>query len=124
MEISTENIRLLLRSLIPPSQVELSKLCRRGFNDALDFLYRNNLISCDDCSVMQMNLIIFNHSPEELDPECDKCTESRESVMHETIPEYLLRTLANYGEGPNGLLTKLFRTVTLPIVIPCSIATQ
>ncbi|KAG5668191.1 hypothetical protein PVAND_016141 [Polypedilum vanderplanki] len=124
MELCAENARLLLRSLLPLSPAELSNLCQRGFDDALDYLYHNNLISCNDCVINQTNFITTNCDETILDPDCDGCTESRENSVSSSIPDYLMTVLDQHVEGSQNMMTKLFRFASLPIVIPCSFASH
>jgi hypothetical protein len=124
IELSRRNVHRIVHSLIPPTPSYLAELCQQGYNDALRFLYEHNLISCDDCSSIQFNYLTSNESPEEFDPECECCADRREISMKESMPDYILNTLSDFVEGPNRLFTKYFKTLALPITIPCSIATQ
>lgn len=124
MELSRRNVHRLVHSLIPPNTNHLAELCQQGFNDALHFLYKNSLISCNDCSIIKLNYLTTNEPPEEYDPECECCAERREISMKESMPDYILETLAEYVEGPNSAFTKWFKTLALPVTIPCSLATQ
>jgi patatin-like phospholipase domain-containing protein 2 len=73
MEFSAQNARRLLRSLLPPPTVELSQMCQQGFDDALVFLLQNDLISCEECSLIQMNVVTsLCNDDDDLDPECDR----------------------------------------------------
>lgn len=122
MELSTRNANRLLHSLIPPSPKELSDLLQQGYNDALEFLHRNNLIACNSCTEMHLNFIISKEPPKEYDPECGKCSKSREESMHESMPEQVLTILSNHMEGPNSALIKFFNAMAIPVLIPCSLA--
>lgn len=53
IELSKENLYRFARILFPPPPEILSKMCQQGFNDALDFLQRNNLINCTRCLAVQ-----------------------------------------------------------------------
>lgn len=53
IELSKENLYRFARILFPPPPEVLSKMCQQGFNDALDFLQRNNLINCTRCLAVQ-----------------------------------------------------------------------
>ncbi|CAH1785330.1 unnamed protein product [Owenia fusiformis] len=46
MQFSTYNLYRMSRALFPPHPEVLSNMCRRGFDDALKYLQRNNLINC------------------------------------------------------------------------------
>lgn len=56
IEVSLSNLRRLSNILFPPSPETLSKMCQQGFNDALHFLYRNNLFSCGLCIDIQASI--------------------------------------------------------------------
>ena len=56
IELSRENLQRFARILFPPPPATLNKMCQQGFNDALDFLQRNNLISCTKCVAVQSTL--------------------------------------------------------------------
>jgi hypothetical protein len=50
-------------------------MCKQGFDDALMFLHRNNLISCTRCLAVQSTYVISETLDESLDfdPECEEC---------------------------------------------------
>lgn len=54
-------------------------MCQQGFDDALSFLHRNNLISCTRCLAVQSTFIVSESLPDvqDYDPECKECTEHR-----------------------------------------------
>jgi len=49
IELSRQNLYRFSRTLFPPKAEILSKMCQQGFDDALRFLARNDLIGCDSC---------------------------------------------------------------------------
>lgn len=51
-QLSRRNIQRFVHALFPPSPETLQKMCQQGFNDTLDFLQRNNLVSCKRCSAV------------------------------------------------------------------------
>lgn len=122
MEVTTHNASRLFQALIPPSPKELSDLCQKGYNDALNYLQSNNLIACDSCSVIQLNFIISKEPPTHYDPECERCIESREESLHDSMPEQVLNILSTHLEGPNSAMMKFFNTMAIPVLIPCSLA--
>lgn len=75
------------RILLPPKPEVLSKMCQQGFDDALHFLHRNNLISCTRCVAVQSTFIVsqqpqFPSQPQDVtqemyDPECIECQSHR-----------------------------------------------
>jgi len=49
VEISQENLARFARIMFPPSPEAMLEICENGFNDTLDFLERNSMISCQIC---------------------------------------------------------------------------
>ena len=63
----------------------LSNMCKQGFDDALMFLHRNNLISCTRCLAVQSTYVISETMDDSLeyDPECQECKLHRQvSALH------------------------------------------
>ena len=58
----------------------LANMCKQGFDDALMFLHRNNLISCTRCLAVQSTYVISDTLDEslEFDPECQECKMQRQ----------------------------------------------
>lgn len=80
IELSKQNMNRFARILFPPKAEVLSKMCQQGFDDALQFLHRNNLISCTRCLAVQSTFIIQETVPEpqpDFDPECTECKKHR-----------------------------------------------
>lgn len=53
----------------------LSNMCKQGFDDALRFLHRNNLLTCTRCLAVQSTFVVSETLDEsiEYDPECLEC---------------------------------------------------
>lgn len=53
----------------------LSNMCKQGFDDALRFLHRNNLLNCTRCLAVQSTFVVSETLDEsmEYDPECLEC---------------------------------------------------
>lgn len=79
IELSKQNINRFGRILFPSKPEILSNMCQQGFDDALSFLHRNNLISCTRCLAVQSTFIVSESLPDvqDYDPECKECTEHR-----------------------------------------------
>lgn len=58
IEISRQNLDRFSRILYPPNSEVMSKICQAGFDDALRFLHRNNLITCARCVAVQSTFLI------------------------------------------------------------------
>lgn len=54
-------------------------MCQKGFDDALLFLHRNNLINCTRCLAVQSTFVVqeTRHESQDYDPECNECVEHR-----------------------------------------------
>lgn len=82
IEISKQNINRFGRVLFPPKAEVLSNMCQQGFDDALSFLHRNNLISCTRCLAVQSTFVVAENivdpiEQQDYDPECKECNEHR-----------------------------------------------
>lgn len=79
IELSRQNINRFIRILFPPKPEVLSNMCQQGFDDALQFLHRNNLISCTRCLAVQSTFVVQEAIPEaqDFDPECTDCQQHR-----------------------------------------------
>jgi patatin-like phospholipase domain-containing protein 2 len=99
-ELSRRNMSRLVRILIPPSPKVLSQICQQGYDDALEFLGKNNLIKCESCVRIQLNYLSTMAVPEVVeDPEFNCCEEWREKSVTESMPEPVLDVLATNNEG-------------------------
>ena len=130
IELSKQNIYRFLRILFPPRPEILSNMCQQGFDDALHFLHRNNLISCTRCLAIQSTFVLSNQTSEQYDPECTTCTTSREKLMKEKkMPEQVINAMAKYIEGSNNGFVKwvkrpamfVLKTIAMPATVPCDI---
>lgn len=86
IEFSKQNINRFARILFPPRAEVLSTMCQQGFDDALQYLHRNNLISCTRCLAVQSTFTVKETTPsvdsdshfsDHYDPECKDCNEHR-----------------------------------------------
>nr|CAH7734815.1 unnamed protein product [Callosobruchus chinensis] len=75
IELSKHNIYRIVRILFPPKPEVLSNMCKQGFDDALRFLHRNNLINCTRCLAVQSTFVVSETIDEHLeyDPQCKEC---------------------------------------------------
>ncbi|XP_063851988.1 patatin-like phospholipase domain-containing protein 2 isoform X3 [Scylla paramamosain] len=142
IELSKENLYRFARILFPPPPEVLSKMCQQGFNDALDFLQRNNLINCTRCLAVQssFNLTESREEARELvsvnhfhDPEdnCIDCKQQRKEAILDQLPEAVGSILQDAITSANeGLMNwvfkhksmKLLSVLSLPYVLPMDIA--
>lgn len=129
IELNKQNIGRFIRILFPPKPEILSNMCQQGFDDALHFLHRNNLISCTRCLAIQSTFVLSKQTPEQYDPECKTCSHHRdESLTDKSLPETVLSAMEKYIiQKSNSGLFKWFqqpalfllRTFSIPATIPC-----
>jgi len=106
-------------------------MCQQGFDDALHFLYRNNLISCTRCLAIQSTFILSKQEPEHYDPECKSCkTHRSEAIENNNMPDTVLSAMASYFENTNNGLVRWFfkrpamfllRTLSYPARLQCDL---
>lgn len=127
IEISKQNINRFVRILFPPRPEFLSKLCQQGFDDALQYLQRNNLINCTKCVAIQSTFIVSETVPEsgqDFDPECKECKKHRKDALIGNMPETVLNVIQSYLDSANkGLYNWLFKhksikLLALPATVP------
>ncbi|XP_076066510.1 brummer isoform X3 [Oratosquilla oratoria] len=138
IELSRENLYRFARILFPPPPEVLNKMCQQGFNDALDFLQRNNLINCTRCLAIQSR---FNLSQPIEEPvpmtvpkpreDCGDCCTQRQEAILDQLPEQVGAILQDAIDSANqGLMNwvfkhrsiKLLSILTLPYVLPIDVA--
>ncbi|XP_055621224.1 1-acylglycerol-3-phosphate O-acyltransferase Pnpla3-like [Toxorhynchites rutilus septentrionalis] len=140
IELSKENINRFRRILFPPSPEILSSFCQQGFDDALNFLHRNNLISCTRCLSVQSTFCVSDQPKqleeqllEEYDPECNECkecTQHRQNALVGMMPDTVLTVIqAAVDQANKGLMNwifrhrgaKLLKALSLPATLPADI---
>ncbi|XP_053689447.1 1-acylglycerol-3-phosphate O-acyltransferase Pnpla3-like [Sabethes cyaneus] len=140
IELSKQNINRFGRILFPPRPEILSSFCQQGFDDALNFLHRNNLISCTRCLSVQSTFCVSDQPTqledqllEEYDPECSECkecTKHRENAVSGSMPDTVLTVFQTYMDQANkGLMNwifrhrgaKLLKALSLPATLPADI---
>lgn len=126
IEISRQNVNRLMRILFPPRPEFLSKFCQQGFDDALQFLQRNNLISCTRCVAVQSTFVVSESvaEPQDFDPECRECKKHRKDALLANMPQTVLDVIHGYIEQANkGLANWIFKhrgvkLLSLPATVP------
>lgn len=68
-------------------------MCKQGFDDALRFLSRNDLINCNRCLAVQSTFVLsetLEDNSTEYDPECVECK------MHRQVCNIKLKVKKTY----------------------------
>lgn len=80
-------------------------MCKQGFDDALMFLHRNNLINCTRCLAVQSTFVISETVDEslEFDPECQECKLHRQVSIMEVHSLYH-GVLSHLRAGPHSCI--------------------
>ncbi|KAB0797303.1 hypothetical protein PPYR_08297 [Photinus pyralis] len=132
IELSRHNIYRMTRILFPPKPEVLSNMCKQGFDDALRFLHRNNLIGCTRCLAVQSTFIVSETIEEclEYDPECSECKLHQEEALVSNMPDTVMTVFQEAIDSANkGLINWLFKhrgmkllsILSLPYVLPADI---
>ncbi|XP_069696120.1 uncharacterized protein bmm isoform X2 [Periplaneta americana] len=132
IELSKHNIYRFARILFPPKPEILSNMCKQGFDDALMFLHRNNLINCTRCLAIQSTYVVSDTQDEsfDFDPECQECKLYRQESLVSSIPDTIITLFEEAIESANkGLVNwifkhrgmKLLSVLSLPYTLPADI---
>ncbi|KAI4463341.1 calcium-independent phospholipase a2 ipla2 -related [Holotrichia oblita] len=132
IEISKHNIYRFARILFPPKPEVLSNICKQGFDDALRFLHRNNLINCTRCLAVQSTFVIQKTIEEsiEYDPQCNECKVHRQEALVSNLPDTVLTIFQDAIDSANkGLINwifkhrgmKLLSVLSLPYSLPADV---
>nr|CAD7199613.1 unnamed protein product [Timema douglasi] len=107
----------------------LSNMCKQGFDDALRFLHRNNLLNCTRCLAVQSTFVVSETLEEsfDYDPECKACQQHRNDALVADLPDTIASILQDAIESANkGLINwifkhrgmKLLSVLSLPCTLP------
>lgn len=132
IELSRHNIYRIARILFPPKPEVLSNMCKQGFDDALRFLHRNNLISCTRCLAVQSTFVVSETIDEclEYDPECSECKLHQQEALVSNMPDTVMTIFQEAIDSANkGLINWLFKhrgmkllsILSLPYILPADI---
>lgn len=154
IEISRQNLDRFSRILYPPNPELLSKICQAGFDDALRFLHRNNLISCARCVAVQSTFLITKSeilsqnqlggqhqsteqqteasatTAQEVESECHGCIEQRKEAKEGNMPETVVDVFHTYiNQANKGFMSWLFkhrtaRLLKAMITLPATLPTD
>ncbi|KAF2905969.1 hypothetical protein ILUMI_00200 [Ignelater luminosus] len=132
IELSRHNIYRIARILFPPKPEILSNMCKQGFDDALRFLHRNNLINCTRCLAVQSTFVVSEALDDcyEYDPECHECKIHRQEALVSNMPDTVMTIFQEAIDSANkGLVNWMFRhrgmkllsVLSLPYTLPADI---
>ncbi|XP_024941602.1 patatin-like phospholipase domain-containing protein 2 isoform X2 [Cephus cinctus] len=132
IELSKQNIYRFVRILFPPNPEILSNMCKQGFDDALRFLHRNNLINCTRCLAVQSTFVVSETLDDsmEYDPECLECKIHRQEALVANLPETVMTIFQDAIDSANkGLINWLFKhksvkllsLLSLPYTLPADV---
>ncbi|KYQ50948.1 Patatin-like phospholipase domain-containing protein 2 [Trachymyrmex zeteki] len=132
IELSRQNIYRFTKILFPPKTEILSSMCKQGFDDALQFLHRNNLLNCTRCLAVQSTYLIQETIDDsmEYDPECLECKMHRQEALVANMPETVMTIFQDAIDSANkGLVNWLFKhrsmkllsLLSLPCILPADV---
>ncbi|XP_011873847.1 PREDICTED: patatin-like phospholipase domain-containing protein 3 isoform X2 [Vollenhovia emeryi] len=128
IELSRQNIYRFTKILFPPKTEILSSMCKQGFDDALRFLHRNNLLNCTRCLAIQSTYIVEKTIDDcmEYDPECLECKMHRQEALVANMPETVLTIFQDAIDSANkGLVNWLFKHRSMKLLsllsLPCTL---
>ncbi|KZC10097.1 Patatin-like phospholipase domain-containing protein 2 [Dufourea novaeangliae] len=132
IELSRQNIYRFARILFPPNPEILSNMCKQGFDDALRFLHRNNLLNCTRCLAVQSTFVVSETLDDnmEYDPECMECKMHRQEALVSKLPETVMTIFQDAIDSANkGLINWLFKhrsvkllsLLSLPYTLPADV---
>ncbi|XP_063979788.1 1-acylglycerol-3-phosphate O-acyltransferase Pnpla3-like isoform X2 [Diachasmimorpha longicaudata] len=119
IELSRQNIYRFARILFPPNPEILSHMCKQGFDDALRFLQRNNLINCTRCLAVQSTFVISETLDDsmEYDPECKECKIHRQEALVANLPETVMTIFQDAIDSANkGIINWLFKHKSIKLL--------
>lgn len=140
ISICPGNLYRAARIFFPPDPEILSRMCQQGFDDAVRFLQKHNMISCTSCLAVQSSFVM---AAPEVSPElsadsdgehpfdnCTSCKRRQELALTERLPETIVKAIQEASDHLNkGVINWLFRhrpmkllsILTIPYVLPIDI---
>lgn len=140
ISICPGNLYRAARIFFPPDPEILSRMCQQGFDDAVRFLQKHNMISCTSCLAVQSSFVM---AAPEASPElsadsdgdhpfdnCTSCKRRQELALTERLPETIVKAIQEASDHLNkGVINWLFRhrpmkllsILTIPYVLPIDI---
>ncbi|KAL6426109.1 hypothetical protein ACFW04_008996 [Cataglyphis niger] len=128
IELSRQNIYRFTKILFPPKTETLSNMCKQGFDDALRFLHRNNMLNCTRCLAIQSTYTVQETIDDsmEYDPECLECKMHRQEALVANLPETVMTIFQDAIDSANkGLVNWLFKHRSMKLLsllsLPCTL---
>ncbi|XP_047003674.1 patatin-like phospholipase domain-containing protein 2 [Schistocerca americana] len=132
IELSRQNVYRFTRILFPPKPETLAKMCHQGFDDAMAFLARRNMINCNRCLTIHASYEIkdpLNFSTES-ESNCEECIAHQRAAKIAKLPEAVVSIFQDAIASTNNGFTnwifqykgmKLLSILSLPYVLPVDI---
>ncbi|KAL3184738.1 hypothetical protein MRX96_005842 [Rhipicephalus microplus] len=140
ISICPGNLYRAARIFFPPDPEILSRMCQQGFDDAVRFLQKHNMISCTSCLAVQSSFVVAEpeSSPdlsadsdaEQACDNCHSCKQRQQFALTDSLPETIVRAIQDASDQLNkGVINWLFRhrpmkllsILTIPYVLPIDI---
>ncbi|CAM1303883.1 PNPLA2 (predicted) [Pycnogonum litorale] len=124
INISPANAYRFTKILFPAHPDSLNNLCKQGFDDALRFLQRNNLISCTRCLALTSSIAVDSESDE------SNCVQRRHLALLDSLPDNVVNAIQAAADSlDKGMINwifnrrpmKLLSLLTAPYVLPLDV---
>ncbi|CAI6366297.1 unnamed protein product [Macrosiphum euphorbiae] len=97
----------------------LAKLCYQGFDDALIFLQKNNLINCKMCLIRRYAFILSKNNIYDMagyNPSCIDCKWNNAFAKVQGMPYFITYTLDRYIDSHNTIFNGLLKSKGMLLV--------
>ncbi|XP_050548798.1 1-acylglycerol-3-phosphate O-acyltransferase Pnpla3-like isoform X2 [Daktulosphaira vitifoliae] len=118
-ELTKSNCFRLARIMFPPEPEMVSQLCNQGFDDALRFLQKNNLINCKVCVVQRFSFEFRKNNSNEStkdDSCCYDCKWNNAYAKVQGMPYSITYVLDRYIESHNNIFSWIFKMKGMRII--------
>ncbi|XP_025409305.1 patatin-like phospholipase domain-containing protein 2 isoform X6 [Sipha flava] len=117
-EVTKSNCFRVARIMFPPEPEVLAKLCNQGFDDALNFLQKNNLINCKTCITKRLFTLTKNNTGDMAgyDPSCTDCKWNNAFAKVQGIPYSITYVLDKYIESHSGIFNGILKSKGMQLV--------
>ncbi|XP_003742585.1 patatin-like phospholipase domain-containing protein 2 [Galendromus occidentalis] len=143
LSVSPANLYRMQRILFAPHPDVLARMCQQGFDDAIKYLRRHQLISCVRCLAVESTLLLpavqtphEEHETKhgtggERDGDCAECDVVNQIAQLSSLPEKVQKPCKDAAEAlERSLYHWLFKTrtmktvalITAPVLLPLDIA--